>query len=195
MRILTRLTRRGSASVTSNSMPSSAIISPRTGTCPARAVIKPSQGIDLLGIADRPEISLDRPGDFAEIGTRIDKEASARNGFDFRAFVLIMFILDVADDHFHDVLDRREAFGAAIFVDDERHMGSRRLHFYEKIERRHRCGNEEDRAQNIRPATKRRPIRHARTQQLGRRFAFRLAQPIAPVALCGRSGGFAAAAK
>ncbi len=55
-----------------------------------------------------------------------------------------MLVLDIADDHFDDVLDRGEAVGAAVFVDDERHMCACRLHFHEQVERRHRRRREED---------------------------------------------------
>ena len=67
---------------------------------------------------------------------------------DLRALVLVVLVFDIADDHLDDVLDRSQAVGAAIFVDDERHMRARRLHFHQKIERRHRRRHEENRTQN-----------------------------------------------
>ncbi len=68
---------------------------------------EPPQGIDLLGVADRGEIGVDRAENLAKIGTRVDDEISVRGGFDLRAFAEIVFVLDIADNHFHDVLDRR----------------------------------------------------------------------------------------
>ncbi len=59
-----------------------------------------------------------------------------------------MLIFDIADDHFDNILDRGETIGAAIFVDDKRHMRACRLHFDEKIERRHGRRRKQDRPQN-----------------------------------------------
>ena len=66
-----------------------------------------------------------------------------------RLVVDVMLVLDVADDHLDDVLDRHEAVGAAIFVDDERQMGARRLHADQEIERRHRARHEQHRLEQI----------------------------------------------
>ncbi len=68
---------------------------------------EPPQGIDLLGVADRGEIGVDRAENLAKTGARVDDEISVRGGFDLRAFAGIVFVLDIADNHFHDVLDRR----------------------------------------------------------------------------------------
>ncbi len=75
--------------------------------------------IDILGVADRGEIGVDRLRDILKACARVDDEAAVGAGDDFGAFVEVVFVLDVADDHFDDVLDRGEAVGAAIFVDDQ----------------------------------------------------------------------------
>jgi hypothetical protein len=51
---------------------------------------------------------------------------------------LVMLVFDVAHDLFDEVLDRYEPIGAAILIDDERHMHARRLHANEQIHGWHR---------------------------------------------------------
>ena len=45
-----------------------------------------------------------------------------------------MLVVDLADDFLDDVLDRDHAFGAAIFVDDQREMDAGRLHLGEQVD-------------------------------------------------------------
>ncbi len=54
-----------------------------------------------------------------------------------------MFVVDLADDCLDDVLDRYEPIGAAILVDDERHLDVAGLHLGKKIGRRHRRRHEQ----------------------------------------------------
>ena len=80
---------------------------------------------------------------------------------------VVMLVLDVADHHLDQILDRDEAVGAAIFVDDERHVGAGRLHADQQVEGRHRARHEQDRAAGSRP----RPavIERSTWPRLGRR--------------------------
>ena len=55
-----------------------------------------------------------------------------------RHFGLVVFVGDIADDELDQILDRHQPVAAAVFVDHQREMNTRRLHFGEQIERRHR---------------------------------------------------------
>ena len=52
---------------------------------------------------------------------------------------LVVLVLDVADDHLDQVLDRDQAVGAAVFVDHQRHVDAGRLHLHQQIDGRHRA--------------------------------------------------------
>ncbi len=43
-------------------------------------------------------------------------------------FLVVVLVLDVADHHLEDVLERDETVGAAVFVDHQRHLDVARLH-------------------------------------------------------------------
>ena len=64
-------------------------------------------------------------------------------------FLVVVLVLDIADDQFDDILDRDDAVGAAIFVDHEREMNARGLHLGEQIDRRHRRRHEQDRPDEL----------------------------------------------
>ena len=55
-----------------------------------------------------------------------------------------MLVPDFADDGLHQILDGGEAVDASEFVDHQRQMRAGRAHLDEKIDHRHRRGNEED---------------------------------------------------
>ena len=66
------------------------------------------------------------------------------------ACFVVVFVLDIADDQFDDVLDRDDAVGAAIFVDHERQMNAGGLHLGQQVDRRHRRRHEQDRPHDLR---------------------------------------------
>ena len=79
--IFSRLMRRGSASSTSNSnSPGPATISPRPGTRPAMAVIRPPIVSTSSASARRRKIEADGLGDFVERRARLDEETTVRPG-------------------------------------------------------------------------------------------------------------------
>ncbi len=92
---------------------------------------------------------VDRRRDILETGPRVDDETAVGGAIDLRAFVQIVLIFDIANNHLDDILDRSETLRAAIFVDDQRHVSARRLHLHQQIEGGHRGRNKQDRAQNI----------------------------------------------
>ncbi|MNT61678.1 hypothetical protein D3C72_1993370 [compost metagenome] len=55
-----------------------------------------------------------------------------------------MFILDVADDHLDDVFQRNETIGAAILIDDERHLDTGGLHALHQVRCEHRRRHEQE---------------------------------------------------
>ena len=57
---------------------------------------------------------------------------------------LVVLVFDFADDFLHDILDRHQAVGAAVFVDDHRHMQAGLAHFLEQRGNRHGFGHEQD---------------------------------------------------
>src|SRR5580704_943150 len=86
-------------------------------------------------------------------GSRIELvEIEARVGFVFtRAkfsklgrFLGVVFVVDIAYDFFDQILDRDKSVRAAIFINHERQMDMRRLHFHEQITRGHRRRHEDD---------------------------------------------------
>ncbi|MNI27114.1 hypothetical protein D3C73_808380 [compost metagenome] len=54
-----------------------------------------------------------------------------------------MLVLDIADDHFDDILMGDETVGSAIFVDDESHLRAGSLHAAQQIGRQHGRRHEE----------------------------------------------------
>ena len=107
------------------------------------------------------EVDAGLRGDGFEPGAALDDIDAFGVADDVRVLGLVMLVLDVADDRLDDVLDRHQPVGAAVFVDDERHMRARRLHLHQKIERRHGRRHENHRAQDIRRRERERQIKPA----------------------------------
>ena len=60
-----------------------------------------------------------------------------------------MFVVDLADDLFDDVLDRYQSVGAAIFIHDQREMNARGLHLRQQVDRPHRRRNVKQLADDV----------------------------------------------
>ncbi len=138
-RTRSRLIRRASASTTSNSWPSGwRTTSPRTGTRPARRKTRPprvSTSSACSGSTSRtPATALE----LLEVHARLREEDAGRLGGPERPLVLVVLVLDVADDLLEQVLDGDEAVDAAIFVDHHRHVDARGLHLLQQHADRHR---------------------------------------------------------
>ena len=63
--------------------------------------------------------------------------------------LLVMLVLDVADDLLDHVLDRQQPLGAAELVDDDGEMDPAGAHPREQIEHAHRFGHVERRAHQL----------------------------------------------
>ena len=104
-----------------------------------------AQRVDIL--LDQAEPFVDRLGDILQLGAGIgvpDSRGSTSTRRPGR--LLVMLVLDVADDLLDDVLDRQNALGAAEFVDDDGEMDAAGAHPREQIEHAHRFGHVERRA-------------------------------------------------
>ena len=66
---------------------------------------------------------------------------------DQRGFVFVMLVFDIADDFLDQILDGYQPIGAAIFIDDDRHMRLAGAHPRQQIDDAHRSGDIEHRAQ------------------------------------------------
>ena len=97
----------------------------------------------------RVEVDAQNLGHFVETRASVGDEGVVFRRDDHPGGCVVVLVLDVADDHFDEILDRDEPVGAAILVDDERHMGARRLHPHQKVDCGHRAGHEEDGPQDL----------------------------------------------
>ena len=69
--------------------------------------------------------------------------------FPQRAFILVVFILDLADDDLDQVLDRHKTINPAVFINDQSHMHPVALHLLQKRRGRHRGRHVKDRPQQL----------------------------------------------
>jgi hypothetical protein len=105
--------------------------------------------IHLIGDLADVEIRPDRGGDVLELGAGIGQEGTVGLADHVRQDILVVLVLDLADDLLHDVLDRDDAVGAAIFVDHEREMDAARLHPRQQVHCRHRRRHEQHLANEL----------------------------------------------
>ena len=134
---------------------------------------QPADGVDVLAVLAGGEIGADGGGQFVEVGAGVGEEAAVAVGNDRRARLLVVLVLDVADDHLDGVLHRHQAVGAAVLVDDQRHLHAARLHVGKERGNRHRGRHEQDVAHEIgageRAATDRRGRGQGRRRHRHRR--------------------------
>ncbi len=105
--------------------------------------------VDLFGGLADVEFGADHCDRLLEAGAADGDERSvvlADHGLGGR---LVVLVVDLADDFLDDVLDRHDAFAAAIFVDHQRQMDAGRLHLGEQVDGRHRGRHEQDGADDL----------------------------------------------
>ena len=105
--------------------------------------------VDLVGDVADIEFRPDRLHDLFQMRARVREERAVRLAHNRRRFVLVVLILDFAENLLDHVLHRDDAVGAAVFVDHQRQMDARRLHLGEQVERRHRGRHEQDLADDL----------------------------------------------
>ena len=96
----------------------------------------------------RRELLAEDLGDLLDLGLAVDDIDAVSSLGDHR-FVVVVLVLDVADDHLDDVLQRNQAVCAAIFVDDQRHLGACRLHALHQVGCEHRRRHEQNGADEV----------------------------------------------
>ena len=85
------------------------------------------------------------------MGVRADgDETELGLGDDVRRLGDIVLVLDIADDLLDEILNGDETVGAAVLVDDQRHVDTRRLHADQEVGRRHRRRDVKHRPANLR---------------------------------------------
>ena len=97
-------------------------------------------------------------------------EPELRLGGDMRGLGDVVLVLDVADDLLDQILDGDEAVGAAVLVDDQRHVDAGRLHADEQVGRRHGGGNVEHRPADLRHRDRSRKIDAAEVEMVRSAF-------------------------
>ena len=141
-----------------------------------------AEGVDLLGGVLRGEVDSQGLRDLLQARPGIGDEGVPVAVQDQAGGRVVVLVLDVADDHLDQVLDRDEAVGAAVLVDHQRHVGAGRLHAHEQVEGRHRARDEEDRAQDPGRGDRRREVDVAEPRRLTGSFARRRREPVSALA-------------
>ena len=103
-----------------------------------------AQRIDIFEAILDVEIGTDRLGDLFQFDAGISDQNIVGDAAE-HDFFIVVFVIDVADDHFDDVLVADEAVRAAILIDNECHLGAGRLHAAHQVRGEHGGRNEEDR--------------------------------------------------
>ncbi len=87
-----------------------------------------AERIDFLGGVADVEVVADNADDVLDLGARIGDVGAVGLTDHVGAFVFVMLVGDVTDDLLDNVLDRDDAVGAAILVDDQGQMDLFGLH-------------------------------------------------------------------
>ena len=104
---------------------------------------QPAQRIDLVRRRDQPRI--DRHGQLLQLDSGIGFPHAILEQDEIGDFLLVMLVLDLANDFLDHVLDRHQSLGAAELVDDDRQMHPSGPHPRHQLEHSHRFGHEERR--------------------------------------------------
>ena len=88
---------------------------------------------------------VDRLGDFLQLGAGVGVPDAVLERDQQAGRLLVMLVLDLADDLLDQVLDRDQPLGAAELVDDDGEMDALGAHPREQIEHAHRFGHVERR--------------------------------------------------
>ena len=122
--------------------------SPRAGTRPSVLKIMPPIVSTYSPCSPAVKSSPIILRDLVDLGLAVDDE-DAVAGLRDQRLLLVVLVLDVADDHLDDVLQRDQAVGAAIFVDDQRHLRAGRLHARHQVGGQHRGRHEQHGADQV----------------------------------------------
>ena len=125
----TRAIRRPSSSVTVNRRPSAATLSPSSGSRPSSLITKPATVSYGPSGSSRPVRS--------SKSSRLSRPSTSRSPSTRRARRLlgdVVLVADVADELLDQVLQRDDAVGAAVLVDDDRQVVALAAHLRQRGE-------------------------------------------------------------
>ena len=149
------MTRRVSLSVTSSRQPlGCSTISPGLRHVAGEHDGEAAERVDIL--LDRAEARVDRLGDVLELGAGVGVPDAVLERDQHARRLLVMLVLDLADDLLDHVLDRDQPLGAAELVDDDGEVDALGAHPREQVEHAHRFGHVERLAQQRRDVVGRR---------------------------------------
>ena len=129
-----------------------------------------AEGLDFLTGFAGDELLADHGADVLEAGAGIGDEGVVGLADDRRRRVAVMFVVDLADDLFDNVLDRHQAVGAAIFVHHQGEMDPRGLHLRQQIDRPHRGRRVEQFADDVGVLKRQREIDRAQVETRRKRL-------------------------
>ena len=79
---------------------------------------KTAERVDIFVNLGKPRV--DRFTDIVQLGARVGVPAAVVAGREQRGGLVVMLVLDLADNFLDQILDRQQSFGTRIFVDDDR---------------------------------------------------------------------------
>jgi len=123
--------------------------------------------VDVLLMLAGLEGIADHRSDIRYLGLAVDQIDAGGGPGDQRFGGVVMLVLDVADDHLDNVLQRGQPVGATIFVDHQRHLDARRLHARHQVGGQHGGRHEQHRAHEAQLADGAREIHLAEVQRVG----------------------------
>ncbi len=109
-------------------------------------VDEPADGVVLVGILE-PEVRVEQLGEVVDVGTAVDAGLVVGEPHDER-LLLVVLVLDLADDLLEEVLDGHQAGRPAVLVEDDREVDLPPLELVEQVVHAHRLGHEDRRAQD-----------------------------------------------
>ena len=125
--------RRRSASRTSTNRPSSSRVSPTAGTRPSTRQDVAADGLEAFGF----DLEIQPIAELVETDLGAEDVRAVAFLHD-RIRLDVVFVADLADDLLEKILDGDEAGGAAVFVDDDRHLDLPALELLQQL--RHALG-------------------------------------------------------
>ena len=93
-----------------------------------------------------PRFDVEQLGQVVDVGPAVDPRLVVREPDDER-LLLVVLVLDLADDLLEEVLDRDQARRPAVFVEHDREVDLAPLELVEQVVDAHRFGHEDRRAE------------------------------------------------
>ena len=139
-------TRRPSVVSTVRVSPSTSTWSPGFGTVADAVVDQPADGVVFVGVLE-PEVRVEQLGQVVDVGPAVDPRLVVGQPHDER-LLLVVLVLDLADDLLEQVLDGHQAGRPAVLVEHDRDVDLAALEFVEQVVDAHRLGHEDGRPED-----------------------------------------------